>query len=184
MKRLERYALVCDLLNAMREAGSWCGETHVQKSAYFLQELLMTPTSYRFILYKHGPFSFDLRDELAAMLADDFVKAEFRVPWYGPSYIVSHRAELLREYSERAKRFAGQVAWVAQRISHHSVAELERLATALYVLREAPQDANTQALVNRIHELKPHVPVERAAKALEEVQQMRTEVQELGLVST
>lgn len=184
VKRLERYALICELIDAMHEAGSWCGETHVQKSVYFLQELFEVPVGYRFILYKHGPFSFDLRDELAAMSADDFVRLEARIPEYGPSYVVSRRAELLDEYSQSARQFAKQVDWVARRISHHTVAELERLATALYVLREAPEGADTGALARRIHELKPHVPVERAEMALREVQTMRSEARELGLLRT
>ena len=183
MERFERYALICNLLNAMRKAGSWCGETHVQKSVFFLQELFDAPIGYRFILYKHGPFSFDLRDELAAMSADDFVRTESRMPEYGPSYVVSGRANLLKEYSGLARRFARQIEWVAQRIASRNVTELERLATALYVLKQGPRNANTEALVRLIHNLKPHVPPDQAEKALEAVQMMRSEAQRLGLLS-
>ena len=40
LKRMQRDAVLLSLMNEMRAKGSWCGETHVQKSAYFLQELL------------------------------------------------------------------------------------------------------------------------------------------------
>ena len=40
MKRLQKIAILLDLGDAMKYQGSWCGETHYQKTAYFLQELL------------------------------------------------------------------------------------------------------------------------------------------------
>ena len=38
MTQKERRALVCRLVKAMRDAGSWTGETHIQKCLYFLQK--------------------------------------------------------------------------------------------------------------------------------------------------
>ena len=66
MQLLERYAALLKLVRATNEAGSWSGETHIQKSVFFLQEALATELGYGFILYKlykHGPFSFELRDD-------------------------------------------------------------------------------------------------------------------------
>ncbi|MCL6557372.1 MAG: hypothetical protein K6U74_00970, partial [Firmicutes bacterium] len=63
---LKRKALLLSLVKAMESQGSWCGETHIQKCSYFLQAMLGVPLGFEFILYKHGPFSFDLRDELTA----------------------------------------------------------------------------------------------------------------------
>jgi uncharacterized protein YwgA len=60
MDRLRRAAILTRLIEQLRNGGSWCGETHVQKATFFLQELLNVPLSLDFILYKHGPFSFDL----------------------------------------------------------------------------------------------------------------------------
>ena len=64
MTRLQRVAVLTKLTEKLHESGSWCGETHLQKAAYFLQELFNVLLVYEFILYKHGPFSFALRDEL------------------------------------------------------------------------------------------------------------------------
>ena len=60
----DRSAILLDLAAQLREHGSWTGETHVQKAAYFVQELLGVPSGFRFVLYRHGPFSFDLRASL------------------------------------------------------------------------------------------------------------------------
>lgn len=84
MERLAREAVLLSLVEKLRQAGSWCGETHVQKATYFLQEVAGVPLGFPFILYKHGPFSFDLRDELTAMRADGFLTLEPRDP-YGAS---------------------------------------------------------------------------------------------------
>src|SRR6266545_4036200 len=69
MKRLQRAALLTELVEQMRAHDSWCGETHLQKATYFLQELLDVEMDYDFVLYKHGPFSFDLRDELGGFVS-------------------------------------------------------------------------------------------------------------------
>jgi len=42
----------------------------------FLQDLMRVPLELEFILYKHGPFSFDLRSELTSLRADELVKLE------------------------------------------------------------------------------------------------------------
>jgi hypothetical protein len=63
MNRLQRAALLTELADKLREQGSWCGETHLQKATYFLQTLRLVPTGYDFILSKFGPFAFDLAEE-------------------------------------------------------------------------------------------------------------------------
>jgi hypothetical protein len=63
MERLQRASILLTLNEELRRAGSWAGETHMQKATYFLQELTRIPLEFDFVLYKHGPFSFDLRDE-------------------------------------------------------------------------------------------------------------------------
>ena len=60
----------------MKEHGSWTGETHVQKMAYSLRELMEVPFTFDFILYERGPFSFELRDELSMMHTDRLVERE------------------------------------------------------------------------------------------------------------
>ena len=67
MNRLQRAAVLLTLLEQLQARGSWCGETHVQKSVYFLQDLLQVPLGFEFVLYKHGPYSFDLNDEITAV---------------------------------------------------------------------------------------------------------------------
>ena len=77
---LRLRAVVTRLVEKMQDRDGWCGETHIQKTAYFLQGLVSVPLDYEFIIYKHGPYSFDLHDDLMAMRANKFLKAEARPP--------------------------------------------------------------------------------------------------------
>ena len=74
MKRSQRAALLTLLNREMLRRGSWCGETHLQKATLFLQDLMGVDSGFEFILYRHGPFSFDLRYELSSMQADNLLE--------------------------------------------------------------------------------------------------------------
>ena len=62
--KIDRWAVVAQLVKVIRMNQGWAGETHIQKTLFFLQELLQVPTGYDFVLYKHGPYDFDLHDDL------------------------------------------------------------------------------------------------------------------------
>lgn len=100
MNRLQRAAVITRLLDELHQQGSWCGETHVQKSVYFLQALLNVPTDYEFILYKHGPFSFELKDALSEFRADGLIDLIAQPYPYGPSY----------DATETGKKICGAVS--------------------------------------------------------------------------
>jgi uncharacterized protein YwgA len=52
---------------------------------YILETVLGVPSGFEFILYKHGPFSFDLRDELGSLRTDGFIEWELKSERYRPS---------------------------------------------------------------------------------------------------
>ncbi|MEW6046683.1 MAG: hypothetical protein AB1609_09415 [Bacillota bacterium] len=174
MERFERYAVLLKLVREMNKAGSWTGETHIQKSTYFLQEILRVPLGYEFILYKHGPFSFGLRQDLIAMRADEFLALRVKRAEYGPSYVPGNRASILGGPEEGTESQRRSIAFVASRIATRPVAELERLATALFVSRQQ-SGADEEALARRMHELKPHITVESGRQALRELEELMRE---------
>jgi uncharacterized protein YwgA len=168
MDRLRQYALVAGLAHRLRGKGSWCGETHLQKATYFLQKLQKVPVGFEFFLYKHGPFSFDLRDELTAMRSDGLL--ELRPQWpYGPSFVPTAKSRELRQhYSKTLKKYQKQLDFVSHSLGNRNVAELEKLATALYITLEESMKSETQR-AKRLHSLKPHVAVDDALKAVKAV---------------
>jgi uncharacterized protein YwgA len=178
MTRIQRQAVLLALIQRLRENGSWCGETHIQKSACFLQELLGVPLDFNMIFYKHGPYAFDLSDELTALRGDLLLSVQSREP-YGPSLSLTEQGQrLLDRFPTTLKTHEGAIRFVAERLGPKKVIELERLATALYVLREMP-DATSVERSRNINRLKPHVSYEEALAALQAVEGMRAELKVL-----
>jgi hypothetical protein len=54
MNDLQRSAIVATLVKECRTRDAFCGETMVQKSVFFLQELLKVPLAFDFQLYRMG----------------------------------------------------------------------------------------------------------------------------------
>lgn len=174
MERRQREAVVAELGEKLREHGSWCGETHLQKSLYFLQELLEVPTGFDYILYKFGPFSPDLREELGRMRTDGFLDLVPQPAPYGPKLRTTEvaRRQLIERWGKTLARYDAQLEYVAEHLGGLGVGSLERLATALWVSREMP-DSDNDARAERINEVKPHVSIQAATEALETVAQMK-----------
>ncbi len=162
-----RRVLLAYLIERMNANESWCGETHVQKSVFFLQALFATPLDYDYVIYKHGPYSFDLHDELTAMRANTLVELEPNPP-YGPRFKPGSLAQgVAAKFSRTRSRYEEQVNFIAQRIAKRDVAELERIATAFFLRREYP-DVDDDGLANWITKLKPHISREAALAGIKE----------------
>lgn len=175
MNQLAQEAVLVGLARRLYDRGSWSGETHLQKAAYLLHELSGVPFDFNFILYKHGPFSFELRDELGSMRADRLLEREPQPPPYGPRFIVTERGrELEGRFGRTMERYRAALDWVADRLGDRGVVELERLATALWVTRELGDAASVEARVARLHQVKPHVAITEGADAVREIDGMLT----------
>jgi len=180
MRSLERISILLSLINKMREQGSWCGETHIQKAAYILQVLTGVPTEYEFVLYKHGPYSFELHGELGSILADGLVKLEVQPAPYGPSWTLTEAGQTLRaRFVSQIQGYAEAVSFLAEELRNKGVAELERLGTAFWVKehngRESREDT-ARAIVS----LKPHVDPNDALVAVYGVEELVRNWQEVA----
>lgn len=183
MKRLQRAAVLVELGDQMRARGSWCGETHLQKATYFLQELFDPELGFDFILYKHGPFSFDLRDELISLRGDGLMSL-VRQPYpYGPTLAPTEAGEEIKAtYPRTLRSRLHAIRFVADRLGPKDVNQLERIATALYVTKAMPE-ASVQARAAEVNALKPHVSIDSATAAVEEVDDALREAQEIGVAA-
>jgi len=172
MKRSQRVALLALLNREMLKRGSWCGETHIQKAAFLLQEMLDVHMGYEFILYRHGPFSFELRDELASMQADQLLDLVSRQQGYGPTYLPTEFGEeFVERFPNTIARNFGAVQFVADELSDKGVVELEKLATAFFITRFG--DSNEiERRAQRLVELKPHFSLPDARSATERVDRL------------
>jgi hypothetical protein len=169
MERLKKDAILLQLIESLKEHGSWCGETQIQKATYALQQLKDVPLKHDFILYKHGPFSFELRDELAAMRAVGLITFKIVNPSYGPQIaITKHGKEIQKLFAKTLERYHDGIQFVSEKLGNKGVVELEKLATALYVTKEM-EIKDTNERVRKIVELKPHIEQKQAEKAVREI---------------
>ena len=174
MEESDRRELLCHLIAAMERAGSWVGETQIQKSVMFLQQLMGVPMGYQFVLYKHGPFSFDLRSELAVMRAGLRLDVEHRMN-YGPSFTLGKWGLAA---IEKPTAYENEIQFVAERISTEASRPVERISTAFYMTKKYPEQSNNE-IAKEINRLKPHISETQALLAIEDAERLRAEAAEM-----
>ena len=168
----ERQVLLIKLVEKLHLHESWCGETHIQKATYILQELADVNTDFSFILYKYGPYSFDLNVELGHMLRKEYLQLLPRAG-YGPVFEKGPNSWFLEQHSVDEPTMRA-IEFVASSLGGKSVKELEPLATALMVTVESERGEVTDRL-SALIEKKPHLSsnLELAQWALTEVDRMK-----------
>ncbi|MFZ5585983.1 MAG: hypothetical protein ACOZHQ_08655, partial [Thermodesulfobacteriota bacterium] len=128
------------------------------------------PLGYQFVLYRYGPFSFDLRDELTAMRVDEIIQLVPQSPPYGPRYSVMKQADYIQGlFPKTLGRFDDKIQYIAEKLGDKGVAILERQATAYYVMAKLP-DASTQEQARELVRLKPHISIPEAEQAIQTIQ--------------
>jgi uncharacterized protein YwgA len=173
VNRLAQDAVIVGLARRLREHGSWTGETHLQKTAYLLRELLKVPFEFDFILYKHGPFSFGLRDELSAMHVDQLIDRETQSLEYGPRIVVTGRGlEIEQRFQRTMARYEERLEWIATRLGNRGATDLERLAVAFWVTRQMGQDASVKDRAGGMNGLEPYLSPERATEPIEQIDRL------------
>ncbi len=172
MTETHKDVVLLSFVKCLKGQGSWCGETHIQKGTYFFQELMGVPLGFEFILYKHGPYSFDLKETLTSQMADSLLVVKPRPP-YGPSILPGENSDaILDQYPKTRERYQNQANFVASRIGKMDVKELERLATALYVSRKELPEGSSLTRAAKLNDLKPHIPLDLAHQAILEVDRL------------
>lgn len=178
--RFQRAAMLCRLAKRLREVGSWSGETHLQKAVFLLEEGRDVPLGLGFVLYKYGPFSVDVREELDELQARGFVRLEPQEYPYGARVAVAERGEqLLAQYSAFLDEFGKETDEVVEYLGSRGVSALERLTTAVYLVKEDPE-GDDEALAEELRRVKPHVSGPAAADAIKRARGFLDQRQSVG----
>jgi hypothetical protein len=126
-----------------------------------------------FVLYKHGPFSFDLRDDIGEMRAEGLIEMEIQDPPYGPKLMVTDFGEqYLVNFPRTTGKYRDKAELVAEQLGGKTVIELEAIATAFYVINQNKEMGEEGNEVENMRELKPHITEDEAEDALGIVDQM------------
>lgn len=187
MERLSysiRCALVVELAKILKSEGSWCGETHLQKAIFIIQDLIKSNLGYKFVLYKHGPYSFEFSAELNSMRAADILKLQFPREGYGPSIAPTPFGERIHDANEEnIREYIPIVSFIAKWFSANDVRHLEKIATAYYVTKKNPRDPAFER-AKKLSSLKPHVDIDSAEEAVRVVDEKRQQVRvQLGPIA-
>src|ERR1700730_18472677 len=76
LDELRESAVLGRVVQRVQEMKWFCGETLLQKSAYFLNEFFIVPLSTSFLIYYYGSYLFELKEYLTWMEALDIVRTE------------------------------------------------------------------------------------------------------------
>ena len=166
MERLERAVLITELLDRMRDNGSWATAVHLQKGLYFLQEMRGVQLGYEFVVYRHGPFSFELKDELERLRGEGILKWIFRSsPQYSPSLASTPFSKELRgELPNFMAKYDDSLTFVAENIGPMKSKQLERVSTAFYFLTKGVE--GDDEVTRMVCDAKPHIPHDEELEAV------------------
>lgn len=129
-----------------------------------MKELLGVPLSDQFRIHYYGPFSFQLRDRLSLLEAEEFLRVSPRD--LGVTYDTGERFSQLREQFPRTiAKYQHAIDFAASQLGSLRVKELEPLTTALFVARQQP-DAEASTRAAKLMEIKPHVKAAEAHAAI------------------
>jgi len=164
---LKQAAILGAFVEKVRATGHACGETLLQKAAFVMKELFGVPLSDEFRIHYYGPFSFQLRDRLSLLEAEEFLRVSPRD--LGVTYDIGERFSQLREqFPHTIARYQRAIDFAASQLGSLSVKELEPLTTALFVTRQQPED---EAILRatKLMQIKPHVKPSEAHAAIAKV---------------
>lgn len=182
MRRREKIAVVLRQIEKMWDAGSWCGETHVQKNIFFLQELLNVPLRYEFVIYKYGPFSFEFSYLIADIHSGGLIEL---VPQrgYRPKIRVTDRGhEFFLSFGQGICIYEKEMDFIAREFGRRNVDDLERVATSYFITKNSQSCGEcSRVRGRRLVELKPHISLTDAVDAIEEIDQIVKTIDEKEL---
>jgi uncharacterized protein YwgA len=171
---LKQAAILGAFVEKVRATGHACGETLLQKAAFVMKELFGVPFSDEFRIHYYGPFSFQLRDRLSLLEAEEFLRVSPRD--LGVTYDTGERFSQLREQFPRTiAKYQQAIDFAVAQLGSLGVKELEPLTTALFVTRQE-SNANATARAAKLRAIKPHVKQAEARAAIAKVDEWLAEL--------
>lgn len=163
---------ILDMIKSLRENYSWSGETHLQKALFFLNNHYPDVLDSEFVLYKHGPYSFEMHDLISSLCIYGLVEREPQPP-YGPKLGLTGKGEafLDKNLGQVDKEYHLGVQRIALSFGQKKVSELEKVATALWFKKQY-QGEKEADLAEQINDIKPHISVEEAKRSFKDLEGM------------
>ena len=150
-----KHQYIIAAVAALKTAGSWTGKTHVQKTLALTSLLGEDALPFEFVLYKHGPFSFDVDHELDQMQSYNAIDV-ISVAQYGTTIKIEKGSSFPKEYGDADPIILARIQAVANFNGSRGVVDLEALATSTWI-RKKEGIGSDAAVLARLKDLKPHL---------------------------
>ena len=158
-----KHAFILEVIQGLKAVANWTGKTHVQKTLFLVNEATPVQVPFDFVLYKHGPYSFDVETELEQMKSYDAIAIQ-PISSYGVILNPSGNADVVDLLGSITQAEKDSIQEICRFVGSKGVVDLERLATVVWV-RNRDKISDSQEVANRVHTLKPHVSLADAEAA-------------------
>jgi len=166
--QFDGHAFILTVIESLLKHGSVAGKTHIQKALSLLSDSKCVQVPFSFVLYKHGPYSFDVEEALEQMQSYGAISVEPSMSGYGVALRPSNMASFVRTTAPLSEQQRNAIEKVCVFVGPRNVKDLERLATALWI-RSHLGIQDRERVAKQLHSLKPHIPISTAEQADEEV---------------
>ena len=178
-----RYALIAELADRLKDRCPQFGKTALQKMVYLLQEVYGVDCGYRFDLYTYGPFSSELLQDLDLVENIGGVNVVPVISGTGGYQILpgKHSEALKNKAMDflSDEKVASSLHKLVADFGNYWAKDLELRSTIIYAAKDLRRSGNPVSrsdLVRIVREIKP-----RFTDA--EVQQAIHEMEERGYIS-
>jgi uncharacterized protein YwgA len=170
-----KHALILAMIGALQRQGSRTGKTHIIKGLFLAHAAGLFDVPFEFFLYKHGPYSTDIEENIEQMKSYGATEVEPAFDGYGVMLSPGDMASFAQQRAPLPASTLEGIRKVCQFLRYKNVTHLERLATAAWIrTREGIHDGD--AVARRLNELKPHISLNEARQAEDEVRVFLEEV--------
>lgn len=171
MDLLRKAALFSELLDRILVPNSWAGPVHLQKSIFFLQEMRKVPLGYEFVLYRYGPYSFELQDEIEHIRGVGILKWRFHdSPGYATGLDTTEASRDIRDNLPKLMdQYENDLAFVSENIGPMMSRQLERVSTSFYYMVKGLE--SVKEVVHEVLKVKPHIDYGDAVEAVQQVRE-------------
>ena len=170
MDRLKKAALISEMLDRITAKGSWAGETHLQMCLFFLQEMRDIPTGYFFQIYKYGPYSFDLHDEIIHLRCDRIISLVPRK--YGSSLKNSRRSlQFRKHFPKTLEKYSDDMDFIAEHFGNLKANGLGALATSYYFILQ-DKNISDEEIAEKVNKAKPYISIPEGIESAQRVKEI------------
>ena len=170
MDRLKKATLISEMLDRITAKGSWAGETHLQMCLFLLQEMREVPTGYFFQIYRYGPYSFDLHDEIIQLRGDRIVSLVPRK--YGSSLKNSRISLKFRKHFPKTlEKYSADMDFIAEHFGNLNADGLGVLATAYYFILQ-DKASSDEEIAKKVKKAKPYISILEGIEVTKKVREI------------